>query len=70
MMSVASVSLFKITDQNHVLVSAPRASARERPSRDQAKSKMRPALNSVNWRGSPPSIGCAQMLEASYDPLL
>jgi hypothetical protein len=44
-------------------VTEPRASAICRPSCDQAKLKIRPAVKSVSCLGGPPSKGCTQILE-------
>jgi hypothetical protein len=42
----------------------PRASSSCLPSRVQQKSKIKPDVKLVIWRGAPPDNGCSQMLEA------
>lgn len=46
------------------LVTSPRESSNCFPSPVQLKSKIRPLVNLVNWRGSPPERGCSQRFVA------
>ena len=48
------------------LIIIPLSQARDYPSRDQAKRKMRSVVNWVNWRAGPPSIGLLQILETPW----